>query len=257
MKRLSTGLRINSSSDDAAGLGISERMRGQIRGLDRASRNIQDGISMLETMEGALSAVHSILQRAREIAVQFNNGTNSWDDRQAIAAELIALSNEVYRIESTTSFNGIQLMQDATATVTLQVGANNGETISVSLVDLFGSGLNLVRSASFFTLPWLDADISLLDLDIDNVSLARTRIGAVSNRLEHARQANLSLQENLMAAESRLRDVDMALEMSELTRHQMLHANSAMLLKMAQQSPARVLDLLAPTPAASPADRSA
>lgn len=244
MRRLSSGLRIKSAADDAAGLGISERMRGQIRGLEQANRNIQDGISMLDTMEGVLDAVHSILQRAREIAVQFNNETNSFRDRQALSRELIALSNEIGRIEQTTNFNGIALMQNATAVVTLQVGANDGETVAISLVDLFGSGLNLVRSASFFTLPWLEADIGLLDVDIANVSQARARLGATSNRLEHARQANLTYQEQLMAAESRIRDADMAQELTTLVRQQILQQSTTTMLRLSNNSPARVLDLL-------------
>ncbi|MCW2927562.1 MAG: flagellin FliC, partial [Thermoleophilia bacterium] len=145
MQRLSSGLRINSAADDASGLGISERLRGQIRGLEQANRNIQDGVSLLNVMDQVLDGVASILQRARELAVQYNNGTYSDNDKQAISQELIALSDEIARIESTTQFNGMFLMQDSTATITLQVGANQGEKMLVSLVDLFGPGLNLVR----------------------------------------------------------------------------------------------------------------
>ncbi|MCW2923415.1 MAG: flagellin domain protein [Thermoleophilia bacterium] len=244
MQRLSSGLRINSAADDAAGLGISERMRGQISGLEQATRNIQDGMSLVDTMEAALSEVHSILQRARQIAVQFNNDTYSFEDKQNMATELMSLSDEIARIEDSTTFNGISLLQSATAVVTLQVGANTGETIAVSLVDLFGPGLNLVRPVSFFTLPWLPADIAGLDLHIDDVSQARARLGAISNRLEYARSANLNQQEQLMGAESRIRDADMAAEMTQLVRQQVLQQSGTKMLGIANQSAARVLDLL-------------
>lgn len=247
MRRLASGLRINTARDDAAGLGISERMRGQIRGLEQANRNIHDGISLLNTMEAALDTVSSILLRARELAVQYSNGTYSFADKDAITAELIALSDEIFRIEGATSFNGIDLLQDATATVTLQVGANAGEQILISLTDLFGAGLNLVRPISFFTLPWLPADITGLDTHISDVAAARGRIGAQVNRLEHALNSNQVLQENLMAAESRIRDVDMAFEMSALIKQQILMQSGMAMLATAQggkPSPSRIMQLL-------------
>jgi flagellin len=244
MKRLSSGMRINSAADDAAGLGISERLRGQIRGLAQANRNIQDGISMLNTIEGALTEVHSILQRARELAVQFNNGTYSFTDKGGILTELASLSDEIARIEQVTTFNGIPLLQNALSTVTLQVGANQGEVITASLVDLFGPGLNLVRPNTFFALPWLDADITGMDLHIDDVASARTRVGALVNRLEHTLQSNLAQQESLMASESRIRDTDMAAEMMALTKQQILQQSGATMMLFANQSTARVLDLL-------------
>jgi flagellin len=246
MQRLSSGLRINSAADDAAGLGISEKLRSQIRSVEQANRNIQDGISLLNTMEAALDSVSSILQRARELAVQFNNGTNDWNAKQAIGAELVQLSNEVARIEGSTQFNGIPLLQDATAMVTLQVGANQGDTITVSLVDLFGPGLNLVRPISFFTLPWLPADIAGLDAHISDVAAARGRIGAQSNRLEYTMDANSTLQSNLMEAESRIRDVDVAEEMTQLVRQRVLQSTGMAMLQKFNQRPSasRVLDLL-------------
>jgi len=243
MKRLSSGLRINSAADDAAGLGISEQMRAQIRGLEMANRNVQDGMSMVATMEAALDEVHSILQRGRELAVQFNNDTYSFSDKGAIIQELTALSDEIYRIEQTTTFNGLRLL-DSSTVVTLQVGANQGETMTVSMVDLFGAGLNLVRPVTFFALPWLSADIAGFDLHIQDVSNARTRLGAISNRLEHTLNANLNAQENLMSAESRIRDVDMASEMTQFTKQQVLQLSTQTALVFAQQSPGRILDLL-------------
>ena len=233
MRRLSSGLRINSAADDAAGLGISERLRGQIRGLEQANRNIQDGISMLQTAEAALETVHQILHRARELAVQYNNGTNSIAAKQAISRELIQLSNEVARIEGQVSFNGIPLLQNAMTTITLQVGANAGDTISVSMADLFGAGLSLVRPVTFFTLPWLSSDISGMDLHIQDVATARGRFGAMINRLEHALSANSNQIESYMAAESRIRDADMAKEMTELVRQRVLQQSSMAMLAQA------------------------
>jgi flagellin len=236
MQRLSSGLRINTAADDAAGLGISERLRGQIRGLEQANRNIQDGISMLQTAEAALETVHQILHRARELAVQYNNGVYSTAQKQAISRELIQLSNEVARIEGQTQFNGIPLLQNAMATITLQVGANAGvtDTISVSMADLFGAGLSLVRPVTFFTLPWLQADISGFDLHIQDVATARGRMGAMVNRLEHSLSANQTQIESYMAAESRIRDADMAREMTTLVRQKVLQQSSMAMLAHAQ-----------------------
>ena len=246
MRRLSSGLRINSAADDAAGLGISERLRGQIRSLQVANRNIQDGISMLQTAEAALDTVHQILHRARELAVQYNNGTYSVAQKQAISRELIQLSNEVARIEGQALFNGIPLLQNAMTTITLQVGANSGptDTISVSMADLFGPGLALVRPATFFTLPWLSADIAGMDLHISDVATARGRFGSMVNSLEHSLNANTATIENYMAAESRIRDADMAQEMSVMVRQQVLQQSSMAMLAHAQSSSRHILDLL-------------
>ena len=242
MQRLSSGLRINSAADDAAGLGISEKLRGQIRGLEQANRNIMDGISMLQVADSALEAVSHILQRARELAVQYNNGTYSSTDKRAIGTELIALSNEVAAIEGKTEFNGIKLLQSATVTVTLQVGANQGETISVSLADLFGPGLSLVRPISFRTLPaapWFQADITGLDAHINDVAAARGRLGAYINRLEYAYDANQSAQEAHMRAESQIRDTDMAAEMTQLVRQQLLQKSGMAMLAQANGGTAK------------------
>lgn len=244
MKRLSSGFRINSAADDAAGLGISERMRGQIRGLEQANRNIQDGISLLQTAEGALQTVHTILQRARELAVQYNNGTNDTQARRAISRELIQLSNEIHRIEQSTSFNGMPLLQSATTPITLQIGANAGETLSFTTADLFGIGTALVRPVTFLTPPGAPANITGFDWHIADVATARGKLGAITNRLEHALNANQVLQENYMAAESRIRDADMAQEMAVFTRQQVLVQSSTAMLAQAQNSSRRVLDLL-------------
>lgn len=244
MRRLSSGFRINSAADDAAGLGISEKMRGQIRGLDQANRNVQDGISLLNTMEGALNEVSSILQRARELAVQYSNNTISWADKGNIQKEFNQLSNEVARIAKATTFNGINLLQGGTSPLTLQVGANQGEIMTISLPNLFGATGTLVRPNTFFSVPWLPADIQGFDLHITDVAAARGRIGAMTNRLEYTLEQNQRMQEQYMSAESRIRDVDMASEMTQLTKQRLLQQTGMVMLRQANQSPARVLDLL-------------
>ncbi|MCW2961348.1 MAG: flagellin FliC [Thermoleophilia bacterium] len=245
MQRLSSGLRINSARDDAAGLGISERLRGQIRGLEQADRNIQDGISLLQTMDGVLNEVHSILQRARELAVQRNNGGIGTQAKNAIKSEFLALCAEIGRIEGSTQFNGIPLLQNASAVLTLQVGANDGEMITISLVDLIGGGAgSLVRPNTFFTVSWNDADLAGFDLHIDDVATARGRLGAIQNRLEYALSANQNTRENLMGAESRIRDVDVASEMSNYVRTKILQQGATAMLAQANQAPRNVLSLL-------------
>ena len=245
MQRLSSGLRINSAADDAAGLGISERMRAQIGGLQQANRNIQDGISLLQTIDGALNEVHSILQRARTLAVQWNNGTLDFAAKAAIRDEMFALSDEIGRIEQSTQFNGINLLQNASARVTLQIGANNGEILAITLADLMGPTVgNLVRPNTFFALPWVPADVPGFDMHITDVSAARARFGAMQNRLEHTLNANNAAIENLSEAESRIRDVDMAQEMTELTRQQILQRSASTMLTFANLTPGRMIGLL-------------
>lgn len=243
MQRLSSGLRINSAADDAAGLGISEKMRGQIRGLDQANRNIQDGMSMLATMDGALEQVSAILLRARTLAVQFNNGVLDYTQKSAIITELGSLSDEVARIAGGTNFNGITLLAAPGAVVTLQVGANASDTLAVSLSDLFGAAAP-VRPISFFALPWLVADITGLDGDAQNVASLRAEIGAMQNRLEHGLTANQSYQENLMSAESRIRDTDIAAEVTIMTKQQILQQTSTAMLAQANMQSQNVLQLL-------------
>jgi flagellin len=244
MKRLSSGLRINSAADDAAGLGISERLRGQIRGIEQANRNIQDGISLLRTAEAALETVHTILHRARELAVQYNNGTNDLLARNAIRRELVQLCNEIRRIEGQVEFNGIPLLQSATMPITLQVGANDGDTISFSMADLFGIGTSLVRPITFFTPPGAPANITGMDIHITDVATARGRFGAMINRLEHTLSANQAKLESYMSAESQIRDADIAMEMASYARHKVLLQSSMAMLAHAQGSRDRVKQLL-------------
>jgi len=239
MERLSSGYRINKGGDDAAGLGISERMRGQIRGLQQAQRNIQDGISMVQTAEGSLAEVHSMLQRVRELAVQYKNGALGTSDRNAIQSEINQLASEIDRIGSQAEFNSIKLL-NSNATITFQVGANDTDLIGVNTIDL-SSAVGLTAMALSMT----DAsDLSQIDTAISNISAQRASLGAVQNRLEHTLAAGAVYQENLVAAESRIRDVDMAEEMVTLTKEQILSQASQAMLAQANQQPQSVLQLL-------------
>jgi len=234
MERLSSGLRINKAADDAAGLGISEKMRSQIRGLAQSQRNIQDGVSMVQTAEGNLDEVQSILQRVRELAVQYKNGSLSTAGKGAIQSEVDALSSEVTRIQGAAQFNGIDLLSSTAAAVTFQVGANDGQSISITF--------SAVTVSSYATLSTLA--LSTIDSDVDAVSAARAGFGAVQNRLEHALAVTGSYQENLTSAESRIRDVDMAEEMVTLTKNQILQQAGTAMLAQANQAPQSVLSLL-------------
>jgi flagellin len=234
MERLSSGLRINKAADDAAGLGISEKMRSQIRGLAQSQRNIQDGVSMVQTAEGNLDEVQSILQRVRELAVQYKNGSLSTAGKGAIQSEVDALSAEVTRIQGAAQFNGIDLLSSTAANVTFQVGANDGQSISITF--------SAVTVSSYATLSTLN--LSTIDADVDAVSAARAGFGAVQNRLEHALAVTGSYQENLTSAESRIRDVDMAEEMVNLTKNQILQQAGTAMLAQANQAPQAVLQLL-------------
>jgi flagellin len=239
MEKLSSGLRINRAADDAAGLAISEGMRAQIRGTAQASRNAQDGISLVQTAEGSLNEMHSILQRVRELAVQYSNGTLSTGDQAKITAEVAQLTAELVRIRDSATFNGISLFgaSGAGTTVTIQVGANqnldsanNTNRIGVSVTALNFSSVSM--------------DVAQIDTAITSVSQVRSDLGAVQNRLEHA-VANLGVsQENLTAAESRIRDVDVAQEMVNFTRLQILSQSGTAMLAQANQAPQSVLSLL-------------
>jgi flagellin len=239
MQRLSSGYRINSAADDAAGLGISESMRSQIRGLAQAQKNIQDGSSMVQTAEGNLDEVHSMLQRVRELAVQYKNGSNSDDARTAIQDEVNQLSSEISRIGSSASFNGINLLSSA-STVSFQVGADDGQQISVDFIDL---GTTVGTSYSSLSQTGT-TDISEIDKAITAVSTARSEFGAVQNRLDHSLSVAGTYQENLTSAESRIRDVDMADEMVSLTKNQILSQAGMSMLSQANQAPQSVLKLI-------------
>ena len=240
MERLSSGYRINRGGDDAAGLGISERMRSQARGLGQAQRNIQDGISLVNTTEGNLNEVHAMLQRIRELAVQYKNGSLSNTDRNAISAEVAQLSSEIDRIGSQSQFNGIQLLNGAN-TVTFQIGANDSDTITFSLINL----KTTLDARNYVQLTTANTnDLTDIDNAINDVASFRATLGAVSNRLEHSLQAAGAYQENLVAAESRIRDVDMAQEMVSYTKFSILSQAGQAMLAQANQAPQQVLSLL-------------
>jgi flagellin len=254
MEKLSSGYRINRAADDAAGLAISEKMRGQIGGLAQAQRNAQDGISLVQTAEGALNEVHSMLQRVRDLKVQFNNGTLSDEDRNAISAEVFEIAKEIKDITEDTKFNGKDLFSPSATSFTFQVGANQGETItaaSATLCDTIANGglsqvINLASAgAASAALSSGDlSSLSVIDDAIKNVSKVRGNLGAIQNRLEH-RLANLATyQENLTASESRIRDVDMAAEMTKFTKLNILQQAGTSMLAQANQAPQGVLSLL-------------
>ncbi|WP_058300365.1 flagellin Hag [Gorillibacterium timonense] len=252
IEKLSSGLRINRAGDDAAGLSISEKMRGQIRGLDQASRNSQDAISLIQTAEGALNETHSILQRQRELVVQAgNSGTLEDEDLTAIQDEITELNNELDGISTRTEFNGKKLL-DGNFDNTFQIGANTGQTLALSINATTGAGATAafnstglgVDGINVTTVGNTDTDLASVDDAIKAVSAARSKLGANQNRLEHTIKNLDNASENLTAAESRVRDVDMAKEMMEQTKQAILTQASQAMLAQANQLPQGVLQLL-------------
>jgi flagellin len=283
MEKLSSGLRINKAGDDAAGLAISEKMRSQVRGLDQASRNAQDGISMIQTAEGALNETHDILQRMRELATQAANDTNTGDDRKEIQKEINQLTGEVSRIGNNTEFNTQKLLNGEKASggskgpASLQIGANQSQQFSVEINDMRSKALEIsgasgddaatitgVTGAAYaatsdaitdnsgaaeYALDVTDATkataaIKVYDEAIKTVSSERSRLGAYQNRLEHTINNLGTSSENLTAAESRVRDVDMAKEMMNQTKNSILGQAAQAMLAQANQQPQGVLQLL-------------
>lgn len=244
LEKLSSGYRINRAGDDAAGLSISEKMRGQIRGLQQASRNAQDGISLIQTAEGALNETHSILQRMRELADQAANDTNVTADRNAIKAELDELAKEITRIANETEFNTQKLIA-ATGTYNFQVGANSGQVITLTINKMTATALTVQASnLKVDTYTNATATITTINNAIENVSKERSNLGAYQNRLEHTINNLDTGAENLQAAESRIRDVDMAKEMMEFTKNNILNQAAISMLAQANQQPESVLQLL-------------
>lgn len=245
MEKLSSGLRINRAGDDAAGLAISEKLRGQIRGLNQAIRNAQDGISLIQTAEGALNETHAILQRLRELAVQGANDTLTADDRAAIQKEIDSLLAEIDRIATTTEFNTKKLLDGSIATTALnfQIGANTGQTIAVTIATATTAALT-ISGISVGDSNLANQAIASIDDAIKAISESRAKLGAIQNRLEHT-IANLSVAaENLSASESRIRDVDMAQEMMFFTKTQILQQAGVAMLAQANMIPQAVLQLL-------------
>jgi flagellin len=236
MEKLSSGYRINR-----AGLAISEKLRGQIGGLTQASRNASDAVSLVQTAEGALNEVHSMLQRVRELAVQYKNGTLSTSDRTAIQSEVDQLKAEIERIGSDTEFNGIDLLNSGSTTISFQVGAADAQQITVATISV---GAQVPSTVFALSSASSQTDIQQIDDAINNVSAARAVFGAVQNRLEHTIANLASYTENLTASESRIRDADMASEMVQFTKLQILQQAGTSMLSQANQAPQSVLALL-------------
>ncbi len=239
MQRLSSGLRINSAADDAAGLAISQSLTGQVNGLDQAQRNAQDGISLVQTADGTLNNVQQMLQRVRELAVQYNTGTLSQGDKDAISSEVGQLASEIDRIGQSAQFNKQTLFSAAT-TVSFQVGANDGEQISVDLTAMSTLVPDSKSGGAGFDLT----SIATIDTEIDAVSSQRAGLGAVQNRLQYALDNLATYEQNLTAARSSIQDVDMASEMTNYTKEQILQQAGTSMLAQANQSPQSVLKLL-------------
>jgi len=247
MERLSSGLRINRAADDAAGLAVSEEMRTKIRGMQVASRNAQDGVSLVQVADGALSGVNDMLQRMRDLAVQAANGTFTDTQRANLDAELQALMQEVNRVSSDTEFNGIKILSGSVSTaasaVTLQVGANASQSIAFTIATMNTTQLG-VSGIAISTANSASAAIASIDAAITTVNQARASMGAVQNRLEQTINRLKLTAENLQAAESRIRDADMAAEMIEMTKRQILQQSGTAMLAQANQLPQGVLQLL-------------
>jgi flagellin len=242
-EKLSSGYKINRAGDNAAGLSISEKMRGQIRGLDQASINAQDGISLIQTAEGALNETHSILQRMRELSVQAANDTNATEDRTSIQEEIDQLALEVTRISSQTEFNTQNLLDGSFSGKLLQIGANEGQFISVTITSMDATTLG-VNALDVSTNGDASAAIVSIDGAISQVSTLRSTLGALQNRLEHTIANADNTSENLQAAESRIRDVDMAKEMVKYSKDNILQQAAQSMLAQANQSTQGVLSLL-------------
>ena len=247
-EKLSSGYKINRAADDAAGLSISEKMRSQIRGLNKASSNAQDGVSLVQTAEGALNETHSILQRMNELATQAANGTNTSVDRSAIRAELDQLTSEINRIQSTTQFNTMNLLDGtfsgARNQMKLQVGALSGQSIDFSIANMCATKIGLKTTLSVSTFTKAGSYMKSVQDAIEVVSKQRSAMGAIQNRLEHT-IANLdTTSENTQSAESRIRDTDMASEMVTYSKNNILAQAGQSMLAQANQSTQGVLSLL-------------
>jgi len=241
-EKLSSGQKINRAGDDAAGLAISEKMRSQIRGLNQGSTNAQDGISLVQTAEGALTETHAMLQRLKTLAVQSSNGTEQDSDRQLIQKEVTQLTSEITRIASQTTFNGKNVLNTASA-VDFQVGNKSGQKISVTMQTMTAKSLSL-SGLSLSSQAAAVSALATIDTAITTVSKHRATLGSVQNRLEHTITSTDNTSENLQSAESRIRDTDMAKEMMEYTSKNVLTQAAQSMLSQANQAPNNVLKLL-------------
>ncbi|HJF32267.1 MAG TPA: flagellin [Sporosarcina psychrophila] len=248
LEKLSSGLQINRAGDDAAGLAISEKMRNQIRGMEQASTNAQDGISLIQTAEGALNETHAMLQRMAELYTKAGNETLTEDDNAKIEAEIVQLTAQIGDISSQTKFNTKELLTSGAGEVKFQVGANGGETITLKLSDNSVSGLKLdgltALSGGSGANATAAANLKIVQEAINTVSENRSNLGAVQNRLEHTINNLGASTENLTAAESRIRDVDMAKEMMDFTKNNILTQAAQAMFAQSNQMPQGVLQLL-------------
>ena len=247
MERLSSGLRINRAADDAAGLAVSEEMRTQIRGMKVASRNALDGVSLVQVADGALSGVNDMLQRIRDLAVQAANGTLTDLQRGNLNQEVQSIIAEMARVASDTEFNGVKILSGSVATaasaITLQVGANGNQVIAFTVATMTASDLG-ISGLSVSTAASATAAIASIDAAIRSVNSQRASMGAIQNRLEQTISRLELTSENLQAAESRIRDADMASEMIDYTRNQILQQSGTAMLAQANQAPQSILQLL-------------
>ena len=243
-EKLSSGFRVNRAGDDAAGLAISEKMRGQIRGLNMAAKNSQDAVSLVQTAEGALQETHSMLQRMRELSVQSASDTNETLDRAALNAEFKALAAEIDDTSSKTKFNDTTLLDGTFTSKIIQTGANMNDELSISIGKMDCATIGIATTNDITNQANAKASISACSNAINNVSTQRAELGALQNRLEHKINNLTVSSENLQAAESRIRDLDMAKEMTEFTKNNILSQASTAMLAQANQNPQGVLSLL-------------
>ena len=248
LEKLSSGFRINRAADDAAGLAISEGLRSQVGGLKVAVRNAQDGVSVVQTAEGALTEVHAILQRVRDLAVQAGNDSNNAAARTNIKTEVDSLADELTRIGVSTNFNGTKLLDGSATALTFQVGASNQAAESQVVVNLGTADIDAmgatIKALNFASASDALTSLTAIDTAIGTVSTERAKLGAVQNRFEHTIQSLNVAVENLSASESRIRDTDMASEMVNFTRAQILSQAGTAMLAQANQAPQGVLRLL-------------
>jgi flagellin len=248
LEKLSSGFRINRAADDAAGLAISEGLRSQVGGLKVAVRNAQDGVSVVQTAEGALTEVHSILQRVRDLAVQAGNDSNNASARANIKTEVDSLADELTRIGDSTNFNGTKLLDGSASALTFQVGASDQAAESQVVVNLSSADIKTmgttIKALTFGTAANALTSITAVDTAIGTVSTERAKLGAVQNRFEHTINSLNVAVENLSASESRIRDTDMASEMVNFTRANILSQAGTAMLAQANSAPQSVLQLL-------------
>lgn len=249
-EKLSSGYRVNRAADDAAGLSISEKMRGQIRGLNQASRNAQDGISLIQTAEGAMNEIHSVLQRMRELTVQASNDTYVTADRMAIAKEITALTSEVTRIATQTEFNKMKLLSGSFQGKALQVGANTSQMILFSIQSMTAETLGVAEVASGISGvagesgTEITGFISTVNKAISQVSIQRSALGALQNRLDHTVANADNMAENLQSSESKIRDANLADEMVSYSASSILQQAGQSMLAQANQATQGILSLL-------------